>query len=328
LPIIVNTSPLLDTEQGEAAAILRGTGYAVRTSLYDPARGPAEASALFKDAVAAIVALDRIDAAVLAQAPHLRVIARTGVGYDTVDAAAATAHNVVVCTTVGSNDRTVAEHTWGLILALARQIPQQDAQVRAGGWQRIFGLELWGKTLGVVGFGAIGRAVARRGSGFEMRVLAHDVRPDARAAAELSVTLYDLPTLLAEADVVTLHVSLDSGSRGLIGPAELRRMKSTALLVNTSRGGVVDEAALLDALRHGTIGGAALDVLSVEPPGPALLPFLALPNVIFTPHCAGTTMESVARAARMAAENVARVLSGRRPLHAVNPEVCVRLGLL
>jgi phosphoglycerate dehydrogenase-like enzyme len=287
LPIIVNTSPLLDTEQGEAAEILRSTGYAVRTSLYGPPRGPTDLIELFKDAAAAIVALDRLDVEVLAHTPHLRVIARTGVGYDTIDVAAATAHNIVVCTTVGSNDRTVAEHTWGLILALARRIPQQDAQVRSGGWQRIFGTELWGKTLGVVGFGAIGRAVARRGVGFEMRVLAHDVRPDARAAAELGVTQCDLPTLLAESDVVTL----------------------------------------LDALREGTIGGAALDVLAVEPPGATLTPFLTLPNVIVTPHCAGTTMESVARAARMAAENVARVLSGRRPLHAVNPEVCARLGL-
>jgi D-3-phosphoglycerate dehydrogenase len=327
LPIIVNTSPLLDTEQGEAAEILRRTGYAVRTSLYGPPRGPADLIALFKDAVAAIVALDRLDAEVLAHTPQLRVIARTGVGYDTIDVAAATEHNIVVCTTVGSNDRTVAEHTWGLILALARRIPQQDAQVRSGGWQRFLGTELWGKTLGVVGFGAIGRAVARRGIGFEMRVLAHDLRPDAQAAAELGVTLCDLPTLLAESDVVTLHVSLDAGSRGLIGAAELRRMKPSALLINTSRGGVIDEAALLDALRDGTIGGAALDVLAVEPPGATLEPFLSLPNVIVTPHCAGTTMESVARAARIAAENVARVLSGRRPLHAVNPEVCARLGL-
>ena len=187
MPIIVNTSPLLDTEQGEAAEILRGTGYAVRTSLYGPPRGPADVIELFKDAAAAIVALDRLDAEVLAHAPHLRVIARTGVGHDTIDVAAATAHNIVVCTTVGSNDRTVAEHTWGLILALARRIPQQDTQVRSGGWQRTLGTELWGKTLGVVGFGAIGRAVARRGVGFEMRVLAHDIRPDARAAAELDV---------------------------------------------------------------------------------------------------------------------------------------------
>jgi D-3-phosphoglycerate dehydrogenase/(S)-sulfolactate dehydrogenase len=327
LPIIVNTSPLLDTEQGEAAEILRRTGYAVRTSLYGPPRGPADLIELFKDAAAAIVALDRLDAEVLAHAPHLRVIARTGVGYDTIDVAAATAHNIVVCATVGSNDRTVAEHTWGLILALARRIPQQDAQVRSGGWQRLFGMELWSKTLGVVGFGAIGRAVARRGVGFEMRVLAHDIRPDGQAAAELGVILCDLPTLLAESDVVTLHVSLDMGSRGLIGAAELRRMKPSALLINTSRGGVVDEAALLDALRDGTIGGAALDVLAVEPPGATLTPFLSLPNVIVTPHCAGTTRESVARAARMAAENVARVLSGRRPLHAVNPEVCTQLGL-
>ena len=327
MPIIVNTSPLLDTEQGEAADILRRTGYAVRTSLYGPPRGPAELIELFKDAAAAIVALDRLDAEVLAHAPHLRVIARTGVGYDTIDVAAATAHNIVVCATVGSNDRTVAEHTWGLILALARRIPQQDAQVRSGGWQRLFGMELWSKTLGVVGFGAIGRAVARRGVGFEMRVLAHDIRPDGQAAAELGVILCDLPTLLAESDVVTLHVSLDMGSRGLIGAAELRRMKPSALLINTSRGGVVDEAALLDALRDGTIGGAALDVLAVEPPGATLTPFLSLPNVIVTPHCAGTTRESVARAARMAAENVARVLSGRRPLHAVNPEVSTQLGL-
>lgn len=325
---ILNTSYLLDLERDDAAAPLRHLGYWLKTSLYNPARTADDLVALLADAAAAIVGLDPLTAAVLDRAPHLRVVARTGVGYDNIDVAAATARDIVVCATTGSNDRSVAELTWGLILALARRIPQHDAVVRAGRWERTHGVELWGKTLGVVGFGAIGRAAAWRGVGFEMRVLACDPYPHVEAARALGVTLCDLPTLLAEADVVTLHVPLGGDTRHLIGAPELRAMKPSAFLINTSRGGIVDEPALIAALRDGTIAGAGLDVFAVEPPGPATLRDLnSLPNVVLTPHFAGGTVESIARAVGMAVENVARVLQGRRPLSAVNPEVCERLGL-
>jgi len=324
---ILNTSALLDLERGDAAAPLRQAGYRLRTSLYDPARRTEDLIAALADADAAIVGLDPIDGAVLDRTPRLRVVARTGVGYDNIDVAAASARDVVVCATVGSNDRTVAELTWGLILALARRIPQHDALVRAGRWERTHGMELWGKTLGVVGFGAIGRAVARRGAGFEMTVLAHDPGPDEQAARALGVTLCSLPALLSVSDVVTLHVPLDRGSHHLIGEIELGMMKPSALLINTSRGGVVDEPALVAALHEGAIGGAALDVFAAEPPGPVLEGLKDLPNVVLTPHYAGGTKESIARALHMAVDNVARVLEGRRPLSAVDSRVCDRLAL-
>ncbi|HWE61184.1 MAG TPA: phosphoglycerate dehydrogenase [Chloroflexota bacterium] len=327
MPSIVITSPFVNTEHGPSAELLRRTGYPSRVSLFDPARTAAELIPVLHDAIAAIVAVDPLDATVLEQAPLLRVIARVGVGYDAVDVQAASARDIVVCTTVGSNARAVAEHTWGLILAVARRIPAQHAAVQAGGWKRHVGTELAGKTLGIVGFGMVGQAVARRGLAFEMRVLAHDIAPDEEAAQRLGITLCDLATVLAEADVLSIHASLTPSSRGLIGAAALRQMKPGAILVNTSRGSIVDQEALAAALHAGTLGGAGLDVFATEPPGPALAFFEGVPNVVFTPHGAGITVESVARGASMAVESVTRVLAGRRPLTAVNPEVVERLGL-
>lgn len=327
MPNIVITSPFVNTEYGPSAELLRQTGYPSRMSLFDPLRTAADLIPVLSDAVAAIVATDPLDASVLALAPHLRVIARIGVGYDAVDVAAASARDIVVCTTVGSNTHAVAEQTWGLILAVARRIPAQDAVVHGGGWQRHVGTELWGKTLGIVGFGMIGQAVAQRGVAFEMRVLAHDIVPNAAAANRLGVTLCDLETVLAESDVLVLHASLNPSSRGLIGAAALRKMKPSAILINTSRGSIVDQEALAAALHAGALAGAGLDVFAAEPPGAALALFKGLTNVVFTPHAAGSTVESVARGAAMAVESVARVLAGRRPLSSVNPEVVERLGL-
>jgi phosphoglycerate dehydrogenase-like enzyme len=328
MPSIVITSPFVNTENGPSAELLRRTGYPAQISLFDPARTAAELRPILQDAVAAIVATDPLDASVLAEARYLKVIARIGVGYDSVDVTAASARDMVVCTTVGSNTQAVAEHTWGLILAVARRIPAQDAMVQAGGWQRHVGIELCGKTLGLVGFGMIGQAVARRGVAFEMRVLAHDIVPKTEEAARLGVTLCDLDTVLAQSDVLAIHASLNPSSRGLIGASALRRMKPGAILVNTSRGSIVDQDALAAALRAGALAGAGLDVFANEPPGPALASFEGLPNVVFTPHAAGSTVESAARGAAMAVENVTRVLAGQRPLSAVNPEVVARLGLV
>jgi phosphoglycerate dehydrogenase-like enzyme len=160
-----------------------------------------------------------------------------------------------------------------------------------------------------------------------MRVLAHDVRPDLDAARQLGVSMCDWDTLLAESDVLSVHAALTPATRGLLGKAEFSRMKPGAMLINTSRGAIVDQDALSDALARGGLAGAGLDVLAVEPPRLEILPLLRLPNVVITPHCAGTTVESTTRGAAMAAENVARVLEGRRPLSTVNPEVLERLGL-
>lgn len=327
MAIIVNTSPLLNADVGEAADVLRATGYTTLTQHYDPARPVHEIAHLLGPAAAAIVSMDCLNDAVFQHTPHLRVIARTGVGYDAIDVEAATARDIVVCASVGSNDRSVAELTWALILSLARRVPQQFAHVQGGGWQRTFDMELAGKTLGIIGFGAIGQAVARRGRAFEMSVLAFDSVPNNLAASDLGVTLCTMETVLQQSDVVSVHVSLTPASRRLIDAAAFAQMRPTALFINTSRGPVVDETALLAALERGSLAGVALDVMEKEPPGEMARRLLRFPQVIITPHCAGTTRESVARAARIAADNVARVLRGEYPLSAVNPIVCERLGL-
>lgn len=260
-----------------------------------------------------------ITARVIGAAPRLKVIARRGVGYDAVDLAAATARGVVVTTTVGVLSEAVADHAFALLLAAARQIPEYHRKVRAGVWDRTPTLDVFGKTLGIVGFGAIGRAVARRGAGFGMRLLAYDVLPDMAAADALGVEFRPLDVLLAESDFVSLHVPLSADTRGLIGEEALRRMKPTAILINTSRGDTVEEPALLRALREGRIAGAGLDVFHDEP----LLDFslVELHNVVATPHVAAHTIETQARVERAAAESIVAVLRGDRPAHVVNPEV-------
>lgn len=277
---------------------------------------------LVRDVDAAIITGDRFTAEVLAEAPRLRVVARVGVGYDGVDVEAATARGVVVCNMPGVNRDSVAELTVGLLLLCARHIPENIADVRGGGWQRIEGRELRGSVLGIVGLGTIGRAVARLARAFDMTVLAYDrdAPRDEEFAAQHSVTYRGLDDLLEAADYVTLHVFLDAANRHWFGADKLARMKRSAYLINTSRGPVVDEAALCEALGNGTIAGAALDVVEREPLLPDS-PLREVENVIITPHIGGVTREARERAARGAAENVLRVLEGREPANVVNTEV-------
>lgn len=277
---------------------------------------------LVRDVDAAIITGDRFTAEVFADAPRLRVVARVGVGYDGVDVEAATARGVVVCNMPGVNRHSVAELSMGLLLLCARHIPENIADVRGGGWQRIEGRELRGSMLGIVGLGTIGRAVARLARAFDMTVLANDrdAPRDEEFAAQYGVTYRGLDDLLEAADYVTLHVFLDAANRHWFGADKLARMKRSAYLINTSRGPVVDEAALCEALGNGTIAGAALDVVEREPLLPDS-PLREVENVIITPHIGGVTREARERAARGAAENVLRVLEGREPANVVNTEV-------
>ncbi|MDQ7859334.1 MAG: phosphoglycerate dehydrogenase [Armatimonadota bacterium] len=274
---------------------------------------------LVRDADAVIAGTEPITAAVLAAAPRLRVIARRGVGTDSVDVVAATARGVAVTVTAGALTEAVADHTMGLLLAVARRIAAHDRRMKAGAWERVPGTDVHGKTLGIVGFGAIGRAVARRAAAFGMRLLACDPQPDVAAAAALGVRLCELPELLAASDAISLHVPLVPATRGLIGTDALARMKPGAILVNTSRGGVVDETALAKALRDGRLAGAGLDVYREEPTPHAAL--VALETVVATPHVASYTVETTARMEEVCARAVLAVLRGERPEALVNPEV-------
>jgi D-3-phosphoglycerate dehydrogenase len=274
---------------------------------------------LVGDVDAVIAGTEPITATVLASAPRLRVVARRGVGTDSVDVAAATARGVAVTVTAGIVTEAVADHTMALLLAVSRRIAAHDRRMKAGAWERVAGTDVHGKTLGIVGFGAIGRAVARRAAAFGMRLLACDPQPDAAAAAALDVRLCELPDLLASSDAVTLHVPLAPTTRGLIGVDALARMKPGAILVNTSRGAVVDETALYGALRAGRLAGAGLDVYREEPTRHAAL--VALETVVATPHVASYTVETTARMEEACARAVLAVLRGERPEHVVNPEV-------
>ncbi len=267
-----------------------------------------------------------VDAEVLASAPLLRVVSNFGVGYDNVDLAAATARGVLVCNTPGVLTDAVADLTLGLIVALARRLPDAARFVREGHWAPgrplpELGSDLRGKTLGIVGLGRIGRAVAQRAHGFGMRIVFHDVFRD---PGEDGFCEYrDFDDLLREADFVSLHVNLTDETKQLIGARELALMQPHAYLVNTARGQVVDQPALTEALREGRIAGAALDVLAQEPPAPDE-PLLSLPNVIVLPHIGSATRETRRAMLDLAIENLLAALRGETPRCVANPEALER----
>jgi D-3-phosphoglycerate dehydrogenase len=276
--------------------------------------GEADLLRLLPGCVAAVAMPDDYNARVIeACVPDLKLIARSGVGYDSIDVAAAKRHGVWVTTTVGSNHDAVADFTLGLILDLTRHITQIAGEVRAGTWRRVAGVELRGKTLGIVGTGRIGREVAARARPFGMRIVAHDLYPNAAWAADTGASYLPLDQLLAESDVITLHAPSTSETHHLLNATRLAACKRGVFVVNTARGELVDESALLAALESGQVAGAALDVFAAEPPGAAQRPLLAHPNLIPTGHCAGAAVEAQRRAAEMALEEVLRVVRGERP---------------
>jgi D-3-phosphoglycerate dehydrogenase / 2-oxoglutarate reductase len=275
---------------GEHQELLRATGLPVRFAEADRPLDELELVELVRGCWGLIVGVDPVTAAVLDAGP-LRVVVRfgSGSGTDNVDMAAARRRGVRVAATPGANARSVAELAIGLLLALARHLVLHDREVRSGSWSRHTGIELAGRRLGVVGYGAVGRQVADIARALGMEVVATD--PEIR---EADVPLVGLETLLASSDAVTLHTPLTDDTRGMIGAAELDRMGPQALLVNTSRGGLVDERALTEALAGGRIRGAAFDTFEREPPEGSRL--LELDNFVASPHAGGATVEAVSRA--------------------------------
>ena len=267
---------------------------------------------------------DRLDAGVIAQLDGVRVIANVAVGYDNIDVPAATARGIAVTNTPGVLTETTADFAFALLMAAARRIPEAHAFVHSGQWRTwiidlLAGQDIHGSTLGIFGFGRIGVAVARRGRGFGMRILYCDEQPaPAEIERELQARRVSKEELLRESDFVSLHVPLTPATRHLIGAAELGLMKPAAILVNTARGPVVDEEALVEALEKRTIWAAGLDVFEQEPKVHPKL--LELPNVVLAPHIASASFATRRRMSVMAAENAAAALSGRRPPNLVNPE--------
>ncbi|HYO63229.1 MAG TPA: phosphoglycerate dehydrogenase [Pyrinomonadaceae bacterium] len=247
----------------------------------------------------------KVTAALMERAPRLRAVGRAGVGVDNIDVETATARGVVVMNAPDGNTMTTAEHTLALLLALARRVPQGHASLHGGRWERkkFVGVELRGKTLGVVGLGRIGRVVASRAAGFEMKVVAFDPFTAPEQAREMGAELLPLEEVCARADFLTVHTPLTPETRGLVGARELARMKPGAYVINCARGGLVDEHALYDALKEGRLAGAALDVFEQEPP-PADHPLLALEQVIATPHLGASTREAQEGVALTVAEQM------------------------
>jgi len=269
---------------------------------------------------------DNIDAEVMdAAGPNLKIIANYAVGYNNIDVEEATKRGIMVTNTPGVLTETTADFAWTLLMAIARRIVEADKFVREGkfrGWEPmlLLGTDVFGATLGIVGFGRIGQAMARRALGFNMRVLYYDnSKVDEQIEKELKATFVDLPTLLKESDFVTLHVPLTKQTHHLIGEKELKMMKKDAYLINTARGPVVDEKALVKALKEGWIKGAALDVFENEPEiEPELL---KLDNVVLAPHIASASYATRSKMSVMVAENIIKALNGEVPPNLVNPEV-------
>jgi D-3-phosphoglycerate dehydrogenase len=259
----------------------------------------------------------RVTADLLRAGKRLKVVGRAGIGVDNVDVAAATQLGILVVNAPTANLVSATEHTFALLLSLARRVPAADASMKAGEWNRkLTGVELQGKTLGIVGFGRIGQRVADRGRGFAMEIVAYDPFLDPAAARKLQVELLPLEDLLRRSDMVTLHTPLSPETRNLIGRERLALMKKGALLVNCARGGIVDEEALLEALESGLLGGAALDVFAEEPPTDLRL--VRHPKVVATPHLGAQTHEAQERISRETAEMVLAALAGSMAVAAVN----------
>lgn len=314
---ILVTWPDYAVDDPSTGGALRTAGLHVRLHPRTSDRSPDEVAVLVDGAVGAIVSTDPFPASVIEASPRLRVIARVGVGVDSIDVEAATRRGVAVTITPGANEASVADHTLALMLAVLRRVSELDQGVRRGEWCRTgkcLAGTLTGTTVGLVGYGRIGRLVARRLSGFGVRLLVCDPA----VAPEPEVEVVDLQELLRVSDVVSLHAPLLPSTHHLISDEQFAQMRPGAVLINTARGGIVDEQALIRALALGGLKGAGLDVFEHEPPVGS--PLLAMPNVVLSPHNAALNAVSTAQMTTMATNSVLDVLSGRRPDHLVNPD--------
>ena len=311
----------VDSVGRRALELLREAGCEL---IQPPKYGPlteAELLPLLPGVDAVFASMDKFTAAVFAsrEAAQLKLISRWGVGYDAIDVSAATKAGVVIAYTPGLLNDAVADYAMALLFALARRVHEGHLTMREGQWVSGWGHDIGGKTLGIIGCGRIGQAVAKRASGFSMKLLGHDIAPNDEAK-KMGIDFVPLDQLLAESDFISLHCALTPETRGLIGEAQLRKMKPSAYIINTARGAVMDEAALLRALKENWIAGAALDAFVVEPL-PADHPFRTAPNLLLTPHQASFGFDTGARVSEAAAKAIVDLRVGRKPQWVVNPDV-------
>lgn len=323
---VVNTTRAVRVSGQAAVEALQAAGCQVRHS---PKNGPFpedEVIEVLQEADAVIASMEPYNARVFAACPRLKQVSRCGVGTDAIDMAAATAAGVLVTNTPSAMTEAVADFAFGLMLGIARHIAKGDALMRDGRWDQLQGVELYRKTLGLVGLGRIGTAVARRAAGFSMRVLAYDppVAEAVRAGRSLpgtpEITFTDLDTLLAQSDFVSLHMPATSENRGVFNAERFAQMKPTAYFINTARGSLVNEADMLEALTAGRIAGAGLDVFAKEPLPPDH-PLRNAPNTVLAPHNGSNAQESVREMNRLSAQNILDLYHRQRPVSVCNPEV-------
>jgi lactate dehydrogenase-like 2-hydroxyacid dehydrogenase len=308
---ILVTWPDFDVEGADTGGRLTAAGHAVRLAPKLGRRSPADLLELLEGVSGAIVSTDPFDAAVLDRARGLRVIARVGVGTDSIDVAAATRHGVAVCITPGVNAATTADHAVALMLAALRRIPEHDRAVRAGRWprgQEATPWELSGATIGLVGYGTIGRLVARRLDGFAVRILVADPEPPGDGGVEA----VELDDLLRASHVVSLHAPLTPATAGLMDRHRIGLMRPDAVLVNTARGGLIDEPALVDALEAGRIRAAGLDVFADEPRVPQAL--IDMDHIVLMPHIASASVHTRTAMGQLVLDNLASFFTGKGPL--------------
>ncbi|KJS20748.1 MAG: hypothetical protein VR72_13290 [Clostridiaceae bacterium BRH_c20a] len=316
-PKIICTSPTFGKYSLKAVEMLENEGYELVRIPMENAKNPAKLIHYVQDAQGWIVGFSKVTREVLENAPMLKIATKHGTGTDNFDLDAAKEKNVIIANAPGLNANAVSDLAFSFILALARKIPYSDKFVRSGKWQPVMGVELKGKTLGVIGMGAIGKGLIKKASSFDMKFVAFDIQKDEEFVEKYNVRMVsDYQEVLKEADFTSLHVPLNEKTRGMVSTQEFAMMKNTAYIINCARGGVIDEAALLNSLNNGEIAGAALDVFASEPPS-VDSPLLALDNVIVAPHMGAYTEEAMAEISEVCAENVIRVFNGQEPLYRV-----------
>lgn len=271
---------------------------------------------LIKDVDGIIIGIDKLNVEIIRQTCNLKVISKYGVGVDNIDIKAATEQGIIVTNTPMANIDAVADITFALMLALARRIPEANRETKAGNWKKFIGTSVWRKKLGVIGLGKIGRQVVKRAQGFEMEILCYDIIQDEEFARQFGVRYVDLEVLLKESDYITIHAPLSDATRNMIGYKELEMVNENSFIINTSRGGIIDESALYDALKNNKIKGAGLDVYEKEPPENS--PLMELEKVIMLSHNGAYTEEAIANMGIESAQNLIDVLEGREPKNRTN----------
>ncbi|MDQ2788962.1 MAG: phosphoglycerate dehydrogenase [Actinomycetota bacterium] len=308
-----------EEELGEIPARLRAAGLEVRCGSGRRSTPTAEVIDSLRGCAASLAGQELYTAEVFEACPDLRIVVRFGVGFDTVDVDAATARGVLVATIPGTTDGGVADHAMGLMIDLAHGISRHDRAMRRGEWQPHRGVDVWQATLGIVGLGRIGRAVARRAIGFDMRLIAHEPYPVMEFVEEHHIELLSLDDVLRQSDFVTLHLPAMPETERIINAAKLALMKPSAFLINTGRGNLVDEDAVYAAVKSGEIAGAGIDAWTTEPMTDPR--WAELDNVVLTPHSAANTHGVWAASAALAADIVVQAMRGEQPTQLLNPEV-------